>query len=277
MGIPLLEGRTFDRADHETRTGAAVVSESLARRFWPGQSPLGKRLGPGIPSGEPVWYTIVGVVGSVRDQGLHDEPVNAVYYPVVGLPPREGPPQPMSRGWSLVVRAEEGIEPESLSDPVRQAIWALDPSLPVAGVRTMEQVVAESTARTTFTMLLLGIAAAVSLLLGTVGLYGAISYVVSQRTREIGVRMALGAARGDVARLVLRQGLVVALAGVAVGLGGAIGLTRFLRALLFEVSPTDPMTFAAVPAILLAVAALAAWAPARRAASVDPIEALKEE
>ena len=153
----------------------------------------------------------------------------------------------------------------------------LDPSLPVAGVRTMERVVAESTARTAFTMLLLVIAAAVALLLGTVGLYGAISYVVSQRTREIGVRMALGAARGDVARLVLRQGLAVALAGVAVGLGAAAGVTRFLRALLFEVSPTDPMTFVAVPAILLAVAALAAWAPARRAASVDPLVALKEE
>ena len=168
-------------------------------------------------------------------------------------------------------------EPRRLVAPVRTAIWSLDPNLPLAEVRSMEEVVSRSMARTTFTMLLLVIAAAVALLLGAVGIYGVISYVVSQRTREIGVRMALGAGRPDISRLVLRQGMSLALTGIAVGLLGAFLTSRLIVALLFEVSPTDPPVFATVPVLLALIALVACWVPAERAASVPPLEAIRAE
>jgi predicted permease len=274
MGIPLREGRTFQRRDHEEVSGAVVVSAGFAERFWPGESALGKRIAPGLgDDGDTRWYTIVGVVGDVRDDGMADEPAEMIYYPTVLFP--EADDGFVARTMSIAIRA--GVEPTSLVGSIRQAVWSLNPRLPLANVRTMGDIVSGSMARTAFTMLLLGIAAGVALLLGTVGSYGVIAYVVSQRTREIGVRMALGARQGDVSRMVVRQGVAISAVGVAIGLIGAFALTRLMAALLYGVSATDPMTFAAVSVLLFAVTVLASYVPARRAAGVNPVEALHYE
>jgi predicted permease len=274
MGIPLIAGRTFDRLDPAKTSDGVVISQAMAERFWPGKSALGKRLFRGLDV-QNRWFTVIGVVGSVRDQGLDDKPAETVYY---SMRPKE-----LGRGeddiphsFTLVVRSR-GTDPAALAGPVRSAVWSLDRNLPVAQVRTMDEVVARSTARTTFTMLLLLIASAVALLLGAVGIYGAIAYVVSQRTREIGVRMALGARRRDISKMVLREGFAVAVLGIVIGLAGALALTRVMVALLFEVSPTDPATFTAVPLVLGTVALLASYFPAQRAAAVEPLEAIRYE
>ncbi len=277
MRIPLIAGRTLDRRESGRRSGDIVVSQALAERFWPGRSVLGKRLMNGISKEKHPWYTIVGVVGSVRDLGLDKKPLETVYLPVLGQgrTPDDKNPEYVERSVFLVIRGRGA--PVSLVAPVRQAVWSLDPNLALADIRPMRDVVARSMARTSFTMLLLLIAAAVAVVLGTVGIYGVISYVVSQRTREIGVRMALGAARGDIARMVLREGLFISLAGIVLGLLGAFAVTRLLIALLFDTSPLDPGVFAAVPVMLAAVALLASWLPAERAASVEPLEAIRYE
>ena len=273
MRIPVLEGRDFDRLDPAQEGTEVLVSEALARRFWPGKSPLGKRLTQGATDEEnnPLWYTIVGVVGNVRDESLERPPVEAVYYPLQ----KRGESGTAPSSFFLMVRG--AVEPRQLVKPVRDAIWSIDPNLPLSEVRSMEEVVSRSMVRTTFTMLLLVIAGAVALLLGAVGIYGVISYVVSQRTREIGVRMALGAGRRDISRLVLRQGFVLAVIGIGVGVVLAFWVTRFMVALLFEVSPTDPPIFASVPALLAVIALLACYVPARRAAAVQPLEAIRSE
>ena len=166
---------------------------------------------------------------------------------------------------------------ESVADAIRREIWAIDPNLPVANIRTLEEILANATARTNFVMALLGIAASVSLLLGFVGIYGVIAYVVSLRTREIGIRMALGARREDVSLMVMRQGMGVVLVGILLGLAGATALTRLLQALLFEVSPLDPLTFAAVAAFMAAIGLIATYLPARSAAAVEPAHSLRAE
>ena len=276
MGIPVIEGHVFDRIDPSRRSADVVVSEALARRFWPGRSAIGKRLQQGLGK-DKNWYTIAGVVGSVRDNGLDEKPRESVYFPVLRTlneDVKEGA-EWVPRSFSLVVKGR--IDPASLTARVRQAVWSIDPNLPLAQVRPMSDVVSRSMASTSFTMLLLVIAAAVALLLGTVGIYGVISYVVSQRTREIGVRMALGAARRDISRMVLREGAVITLIGIGLGLAAAVALTRLMLALLYDVSPTDPATFAVVPVMLAAVALFASWMPARRAASVEPLEAIRYE
>ncbi|MBW8876227.1 MAG: ABC transporter permease [Acidobacteria bacterium] len=278
MRIPLLTGRVFDRLDPGQRSGDVVVSQALAERFWPGQSPLGKRLMNGVSREKHPWYTIVGVVGSVHDLGLDKKAQETVYLPlmrVLETATKGADTDYVSRDVSLVLRGR--VAPASLVTPVRNAIWSLDPNLALEDVRPMAEVLARSMARTSFTMLLLVIAAAVAVVLGTVGIYGVISYVVSQRTREIGVRMALGAARGDIARMVLREGLVISLVGITLGLLGAFAATRLLIALLFDTSPLDPGIFAAVPVLLAAVALMASWLPAERAASVEPLEAIRYE
>jgi len=278
---PLLAGRTFEPADPRQPRGAVVVNRALAESRWPGEEPLGKRLQMGLPDPEEPerwaqgWYTVVGVVGDTRYDGLDAEPVPMVYY-------ANGPSLVEDQGWfdrtlTVAVRAAGDVHPLSLAEPVRQAVWALDPNLPVANVRTAQRIVDESMARTSFTMVLLLIAATVALALGALGLYGVVSYVVSLRTQEIGIRMALGADAGEVARRVVRQGLAVAGLGAAVGVVAAVAVTRLMASLLFGVSPTDPLTFAGVSGTLLATAALASWLPARRAAAVDPLVALRHE
>ncbi len=272
MGIEAIEGRLLAPSDAVDKSGALVVSETFAKKFFPGKSALGKRMQPGLGDGEN-WLTIVGVVADVRHEALTKAPVDLLYYPVTG---RDGG----AVGWlprvmSIAVKAR--VAPESLAAAARQAVWAVDPKVPIANLRTMDAVTAASMARTRFTMLLLSIAAGAALLLGAVGIYGVISYLVSQRTREIGVRMALGAARQQVVRMVLAQGLGVAAAGVALGLAASFVLMRWMKSLLFEVQPTDPPTLAAVAVVLLAVSVAATYLPARRAAAVEPVDALGRE
>jgi len=277
VGIPLLEGRTFERRDAEQATGAAILSRPLAERFWPGESAVGKRLQLGVSAeGEELeknWHTVVGVVGGVRQLRLEDSPTEMVYYvnrdsPVPGR-------NWVDRSMTLVLRTT--VDPLSLADAARTAVWEVDPQVPVSKVQTGERLVAEAGARTAFAMVLLSIAAVVALALGMIGLYGVIAYLVAQRTREIGVRLALGAVGRDIQGLVMRQGLTVTLIGVAVGLLAAVGLTRWMAALLFGVSPTDVLTLGSVALILVLVALAACWLPAHRASRVDPLVALRHE
>ncbi len=271
LRIPIVSGREFERRDHEERMGAILISQAVAERFWPGQDPVGKRIYPGLRGSAP-WYTIAGVVSSIRQDALTDSPAEMMYLPMV---------EPDLRGYTeqhtmaLVIRVDGS--PLALLDQVRRVIREVDANLPIANVQTMEEVVSNSTILVEFTMLLLGIAAVVALCLGAVGIYGVVSYVVGRRAGEIGLRMALGANATDVRWMVLRQGGRVAVAGLLLGLVGAFGLTRLMTALLFEVSPTDPLTYAGVSIVLLAVTLMATDLPARRAARGDPAAALKTE
>lgn len=265
MAIPLVEGRLLDRTDSVTGNKVVVVSEAFADNFWPGRSALGKRVSGTF---SPDWYTIVGVVGSIREKNLQDPPGQTIYLPLQGH-------SYLRSTVSLVVRTEGN--PAAILPAVREQVWGIDGDLAISSAGTLEQLAADSMARTTFTMAMLGIAAVVSLLLGTVGIYGVIAYVVSQRSAEIGVRMALGARAREVSTMVLRQGLVVVGIGVVLGLAAAVGLTRAMTSLLFEVSPLDPVTFAAVPLLLILAATLACLLPARRAAAVDPAVSLRSE
>ncbi len=280
LGIPVYEGREFERRDHENRTGTIVVSRALARRFWPDESAIGKRMLPGIAEPDSNWYRIVGVVGDVRDDGLAAAPAEMVYFPIVSLEPDSDAPDDGTAGWTvstMSVAMKTKGDPQALAAAVRDVVWSMNPRLPLANLRSGATIVEQSMAPTAFTMLLLGIAAGVALLLGTVGIYGVVSYVVSQRTREIGVRMALGAPRASVSRMVVSDAMIIAAAGVGVGLVGAFALTRLMGTLLFGVSATDPLTFAGVAMALFAVTAFASYLPARRAATVNPIVALRHE
>ena len=268
MGIPLLNGRGFERADHELRTGAVVISESLANHYWPDESPLGRTVRPEEEAGT---YEIVGVVGDVRHVSLTEESREMIYYPMLGVTDGE-----ISGAWRMVLTIRSPLPTSSLAPTVRRAIWDLDPNLPLIS-QSMNEVLDTAMAPTSFAMMMLGIAAAVALLLGAIGVYGVISYIVSQRTREIGIRMALGARSADVRSMVVRQGLIVTLIGVGVGIIGALALTRLMQSLLFEVSPTDVLTYVIVAPTLVLVATLATWIPARRAAGVSPAVALRSE
>jgi predicted permease len=273
FGIPLLEGRTFERRDHEQRTDAVVVSRSFAEQFWPNGSALGKRLVPGLPGNDSPWYTIVGVVGDVLEEGLEHAPKPMMYHAVMGQGGEYG-------DWNIqtmtvILRTE--VPPATLTAAVRDKVWALDPNLPLIRILTGEEILSEATARTSYTMILIAIAAGVALFLGLIGIYGVISYIVNQRTREIGVRMALGADRRDVSGMVVRQGLRMTVAGVVLGIGGALLATRLISALLFGVESADPWTFALVPLFLVSIATLASYVPARRAASLSPVESLRHQ
>ncbi|HYY97748.1 MAG TPA: ABC transporter permease [Pyrinomonadaceae bacterium] len=268
MGIQLVRGRDFDeRQDRVDAPAVVVVSEATARRFWPGEDPVGKRITPGTPTTPEDWCQVIGVVKDVRQFDLAAEPRPQMYlnYPQADFfAPRH-----------LVVSTS--VDPLGLAGAVRKAVWEIDRDQPVSNVRTMEDVLSESLARQRFSMLLLGVFAGLALVLAAVGLYGVMSYTVAQRTREIGVRMALGAQTGHVLRLVVAQGLKLALVGVALGLVAAFMLTRVMSSLLFGVSPTDPATLAVISLVLVGVALLASYIPARRATKVDPLVALRHE
>ncbi|HEU4451578.1 MAG TPA: ABC transporter permease [Longimicrobium sp.] len=264
MGIPLLRGRSFEAADGAGSVRVALVNEALARRYWPGEDPIGKRLRPAwMREG---WLTVVGVVGNVRHEGLGSQDGPEFYRAFAQEP---------APVMTLVVRADAA--PQAMAAALRAAVAAADPDVPASDLRPLEAVVSASVARPRFTSLLLAVFAAVALVLGAVGIYGVVAYAVSQRTHEIGVRMALGAGSDTVLRLVLRQGAVLAGIGVVLGLAAALALTRVLGSLLFGVSALDPLTFAAVGTAVVAVALVASWVPARRAARVDPAVALRTE
>ena len=262
LGIPLLRGRPFTEQEAQQSANVVIVSERLAEQYFPDEEALGKHLRLDYMSKEP--YEIVGVVGDVRHRALAFDVFPAVYLPTLGLPRT-----------NLVVRAAG--EPTGLAAAVRKEVTAIDPQQPVAAVKTMGQWVSESVAQPRFRTLLLGLFAAVAVLLAVIGIYGVMSYVVAQRTREVGIRMALGARPRDVLRLMVGQGMRLALTGVAIGIGAAYALTRLLAALLYEVSATDLVTFAAIALLLSSVALLACYLPARRAAKVDPTVALRYE
>jgi putative ABC transport system permease protein len=270
LGVPLLQGRFFNDGDREGAPNVAIVSENLARRYWPNQNPIGKRLKTGGPERpKNPWMEVVGVVGNVKYNGLEAAPDMALYEPY------------QQSSWStmyLAIRTSYKLQdPTALALSVQAAVWSLDKDLPVAHVRTMDQLLSGSVQQPRFRMLLLGIFALVALSLATVGIYGVMAYSVSQRQHEIGIRMALGADCGAVLQLVVREGMALALAGVILGVAGALALTRFLSSLLFAVQPTDLATFVAIPVLLAGVAFLACLIPARKATSVDPMVALRWE
>jgi hypothetical protein len=273
-GIPLLGGRLFETLDVARDLARpsldVIVSDAFARRYWPGRSALGKRvrMNPQDP-----WHTIVGVVGSVRDAGLDVPAVEAVYAPLVTSNAAGMAWSP--RDLAIVVRTTG--DPVAATTAVRAALRSVDPSLPPYRVTTMRALVAEATARTTLLLVLLAVAAAIATAVGALGNYAVISYLVSLRTREIGVRLALGATSRDVRRLVARQVLRDATVGVTVGLGAAAVLTRTLAAALYDVSPLDPATLGGASVLLLVTAVVASWVPARRAAALDPARTLRAD
>jgi putative ABC transport system permease protein len=270
LGIRLTEGRLFEPSDrNESAQRVAVINQALARRFWK-ESPIGKRLNPQV-SNQPNWFTIVGVVEDTKNLGV-DKPAGTELYlleqqfvPMIGGNTRQ----------NFVVRADG--DPALMASAVRAAVREIDPALPVFGLETMSDTVADSLVRPRFLSLLLGAFSVIALTLAAVGIYGVMAYSVTQRTQEIGVRMALGARSSDVLKMVLGQGTRLAAIGVGIGLVGAFALTRLMSTLLFEVSVTDPATFAAVVALLAVVAVLACYIPARRATKVDPMVALRTE
>jgi putative ABC transport system permease protein len=265
MGIPFVKGREFTEQD-TGQVPVTIINETMARRFWPGEDPLGKRFKFGNLDSNNPWLTIVGVAHDVKRLGL-DTPVRIECY----VPHRQLP----TRSMELVMRTT--ASPLTMSRPVRAAVWTLDKDLPITKLLTIENVLRETVAPRHFNMLLLGLFAAVALFLAAVGIYGVMSYVVTQRTREIGIRMALGAQSRDVLNLVIGQGMKLTLIGVLIGSGGALALTRLMKTLLFGVSATDPLTYLVIALLLMLVALLACWIPAWRATKVDPLVALKYE
>ncbi len=266
--IPLLKGRVFTEQDTHESAGVAIVNEALARKYWPGQDPIGKRFKMGRAESKTPWLTVVGVVGNVRTEGQWAEFRPELYVPYTQYPWVLSPRH-------VLVRA--AVNPTGLTAAIQREVGILDKDQPISQIRTMEEVVALPLAQQRFSMVLLGIFAGLALTLAAVGIFGVISYAVAQRTHEIGIRMALGAQRNDVLRLVVGQGLVLVLIGVTVGLAAGFGLTRLMSTLLFGVRPTDPATFAVVSIALTGVALLASYVPARRASKVDPMVALRYE
>ncbi len=269
----LLAGRSIDWIDIRDRAHVVVITENLAREYWGSPADaIGRRVR--AMAGDP-WREIVGVVGDVHDEGVDQAATPAVYWPMV-LQDFEGDEIWVPRTMSYVVRSSRVGTP-SLMDDIKAAVWSVNPNLPLAGVQTLEEILRRSLARTSFTLVMLGIAAVVSLLLGLVGIYAVTSYAVSRRTPEFGIRVALGAQQKDVVGLVVKQGIVVIGVGILAGLAAAVGLTRLMAALLYGVTPLDPITYVTVTVAVAATALLASFVPARRAAGVDPVTALRAE
>jgi len=274
LGAPLLAGRDFNWSDIYNKASAAMVSEKFAREYWGDPSnAIGKQI---RASQKDDWREIVGVVGDVRQDGVDKEAPTSVYWPILVANFQSTPDVQAQRDVTFAIRSPRAGS-VGLMNEIRQAVWSVVPNLPVSEVNTLDYYYNRSMARTSFTLVMLAVAGSMALFIGVVGLYGVIAYSVSQRRREIGVRMALGAGKGEVLKLVIGQGIRLALIGVAIGLAGALGLTRFLSGLLYGVKPGDPLTLVAVSALLMAVALLASYIPARQAAKVDPMVALKHE
>ncbi len=279
MGNPVVAGRAITWSDLHERARVVVITENLAREYWDSPADaIGKRVGTGLQPGSD-WRTIVGVVGDVRDNGVSEAAATVVYWPMIGPNPWQdivGDSLFANRTMAYAIRSDR-TGTAGFLDEIRRVIWSINSNLPLAGVRTLEDILDRSTARTSFTLVMLAVTTAVALLLGMVGVYGVISYVVTQRTREIGVRIALGAQTGTVMKMVLRHGLRLAGTGVTVGLLAAFGLTRLMSSLLYGVSPVDAITYTTVAAGTTVIVLLASYLPARKAAGVDPLEALRAE
>jgi predicted permease len=269
LGVPLLQGRLLSAQDHAQAPAVAVINQAMARHYWGEEDPVGKRFKIGARASNAPWLTVVGVVGDVRQAGLNSDSLPELYTPFTQEHQRFVRPR------VLFVRTTG--DPLSLVAAVRNQIWVVDQDQPINDVRTMEEIVSQWLAPRRFNLLLLGVFAALALVLASVGLYGVVSYMVSQRTREIGVRVALGAQPRDILKLIVSQGLLLTLGGIAIGLLASFVLTRWLESLLFGVSATDPLTFAAVAFLLIAVAFLACCLPARRATKIDPLVAMRYE
>jgi predicted permease len=266
MGIPIIRGRYFEERDVADSTPVAIIDESLAKKYWPNEDPVGKRISfEGGPNNR-IWREIVGLVGHVKHSDLEGES-RAQYYL-----PHQQRAQP---GMALVVRTS--TDPNTLAGSVRGVIKALDTDLPVFRVRTMDQFVADSMTQRRFALLLIGIFAGLALLLAAIGLYGVMAYSVTQRTHELGLRMALGAQAADVLKLVVKQGMRLAAIGLGIGVVFALLLGRAMKTMLFNVSSADPVIYLAIAATLAAVALIACFIPARRATKVDPMVALRYE
>jgi putative ABC transport system permease protein len=263
MGIPILRGRTFGNEDQLNGPTAVIINQTMVNRFWPNQDPLGKQIK--FVEDDSVG-TVVGVVGDAKQYWIEEEQRPQVYVPFSQNPAIFA---------TMVMRTS--VEPLSLAEQVRQAVWQVDADQPMWKIRTVEFLVERSVADRKFLMALMGIFAALALVLTIIGLYGVITYLVNQRTQEIGIRMALGAQMGHIMRMVLRQGMVLVLIGVAFGLAASWLLTRLITKLLFQVSATDPLTFGGISALLVLVALVACYLPARRATKVDPLVALRYE
>jgi predicted permease len=266
MGIPLLRGRNFSDSDNETAPDVALINSTMARRFWADGDPIGKRFLWGHPDTDKKWFTIVGVVADTKLYGLDNPARLEIYYPYL---------QRSNSDMNLVVRS--AVDPSSLTTSIRAAVAAIDKDQPIFAVHTMQELVNDSISTRRLTLVLLGIFSGLALILAAIGIYGVVAYSVALRTQEIGIRIALGAQSQDVLRLVLGQGARIAFFGVAIGLAAAAALARLLSSLLFSVSASDPITFATVAVLLIAVALLACYIPARRALRVDPIIALRYE
>lgn len=280
LAIPVEEGRALDAGDFEDPSRAAVVvSRAFADRFWPGESAIGKGVGPSGRTSGP-FFRVVGVVGDVPARARGGTPLSetaiAVYYPVVDIPEVEGNWYWWPGTMTLVVRAGTA-DPTSLLPAIRGVLAEVDPEVPLANARTMDAVVAEAAATVSFLSLLLAIAAAVAVLLAAVGLFGVVSYLVTQRTREIGMRLAIGARPGEVVWMIVRGTVALAAAGLLVGAPLAWVGSGLMGSLLYGVTPLDPWVYLGAALTLLTVALAAAWLPARRASAVDPVLALRSD
>jgi hypothetical protein len=269
MGISVLQGRPFELSDHSTSLGNIIISKSAANALWPGQNPIGKRL---QRRGSDIWETVVGVVEDVMQYGFRDKPQALVYFPLVSPIPADSLDGLSSPAYVIKTREAETIAPV-----VRALAKEVAPEAPFYRVYTMAGLARDSMVNLSFTMLTLGLASALALILGAVGLYGVLSYIVAERTREIGVRMALGARAEQVRGMVVVQGAQVVGAGVVIGIVVALASTRALGSLLFGVHPLDAATFAGMSVSMVMVGLLASYLPARRASNVDPIESLRGE
>jgi putative ABC transport system permease protein len=268
IGIPLISGRSFTEAHTDKSVHVIIISENLAEMLWPGEDAIGKRLHPGFRT-KPM-CTVVGVAANVHQDGFAKEAPPAIYMPYTQAP------EFLLSAAAFVVRTE-AEDPQSLANTFRRELQSVDRELPLYDIRTMDQLVSRSVSEPRFNMLLLAVFAGLALALASVGIYGVMAYSVEERTREIGIRMAMGAQAKDVLKLVLKQGTMLIAVGLSLGLAAAFALTRVISSFLFAVSPTDPATFAMIAFLLGAVALVACYIPARRATKVDPMVALRYE
>jgi predicted permease len=274
-GARMIAGRDFTAADQAGRRHLVIISENLAREQWgSAAAAVGQRIRTALPAA--AWHQVIGVVQDIHENGLQQVPPAIVYWPVVA----DGQYGPsglrLTRNATFLLRTPSAGT-EALMEQVRRTVWSVDASLPVASVQTMQEVYDRSLAQTSFTLVMLAISSTMALLLGLIGIYGVISYAVSQRTREMGIRSALGAGPGALRQMFVRQALGLAGTGVLIGLGAAAALSRLMKSILYGTSPMDPITFVAVPVVLILAAVVASYVPARRASAVDPLESLRSD